>query len=196
MLRIKLSNFKNYSGRFHHVHFEGTGMKLYLIGGGARGWLLSVVKGDGAPSSEPNDFDWAVVGRGDYSAIRWDCHPKKKNRIEIESGSPHPDLESYFKSRDFAINQVAIDSKGNLFATKKALDSFRKGVLYLAEGRKEALTPREAVRACRFSMEYSLKMPASLRAQVLNLREEMVEEPVFRRYTLAGWDLEGFLRTL
>jgi hypothetical protein len=194
MIKISLKDFNSYSGRFHHTHCKKSGMKLYLIGGGARGLLLSFLTGTQAP--KPNDFDWTVIGEGDYSDIIWDRNPKKQNRIEIESEAPHSDLKSYFKSRDFAINQVAVDSKGNLYATKKALESFKRKILYLAEGRKEELTPREAVRACRFCMEYNLKMSPSLLKEVKKHKNSMVHEDVYHRYIQQGWDLEAYRRNL
>jgi len=185
------AEFSPVAGRFHHVSISGTG-HLYLIGGAARGLLQSTLRG--TQTTKPNDYDWTVIGCcSKREAIHLDRSPRGINRIELEHGAPHPSLQDYFESRDFAINEVAVDSKGFIFATKIAVRSYRSNTLLVRPGKQ--LTLREAVRACRFCLEYKLKMPTAVKAQVKALAADMIWEPVFDRYT-RSWNITEFINTL
>ncbi|NCB26607.1 MAG: hypothetical protein EOM62_14205 [Bacteroidia bacterium] len=195
--RFKLPRelFENLEGRFCHVSLYAPG-KLYLAGGAARGLLRYLVVG--GEVSKPNDYDWTIVGMYREGAnYGIDARPKGSRRIEVEHGAPHASLSDYMWSRDFGVNEVAIDAKGYLYATKMAQESFKLGVLLATHGK--TLTHREAVRACRFCIEYNLKMPGFVRNQVKHLwiadEAKVRDTSVFSRYSEL-WDIEGFIRTL
>lgn len=196
--RFKLPRelFVSLEGRFCHVSLYTPG-KLYLAGGTARGLLRYLVVG--GEVSKPNDYDWTIVGMhrvggADYGI---DARPKGSRRIEVEHGAPHASLSDYMVSRDFGINEVAIDAKGYLYATKMAQESFKLGTLLTTHGK--VLTHREAVRACRFCIEYNLKMPSFVRNQVKHLwltdEAEVRGTSVYYRYSEL-WDIKGFIRAL
>jgi len=186
-LTVPKQIFMPIAGHFCHVHASQG--QVYLAGGAARGVLQHLLQG--GKLRKPNDYDWTVVGRAKGS-ISLNRAPKGPKRIEVEDGAPHATLTDYMASRDFGINEVAIDSKGCLYATKIAIESFKSGILLARPG--QLLTPREAVRACRFCLEYSLKMPAVIRNQVIAFRNDgsLREEAVYSRY-LRTWDLDPFI---
>lgn len=194
ILRYKLNNdlMKNLQGRFRHVHTDG---QVMIIGRTARALAFKLLAGI---DIKVNDCDYTVIGGQsyckDYNVAR--CG---KNRVEVEDDAPHASISDYMSSRDFTINQVAVDSKGNLFVTKNALKDIRSGVINTVDNR--SVTPREAVRACRFTMEYNFELSSVIRDYVDRHNVGMMKlEAVWHRYSLQfnlynyilhlwGWDI-------
>ncbi|RKY30293.1 MAG: hypothetical protein DRP74_07315 [Candidatus Omnitrophota bacterium] len=181
IVRFKLTDpvRKSVVGRFHHVHTDGRPM---IIGGAARIALLAVLGMEAW--AKPDDWDFTVIG-GSY--VSKDYRPRGSSRVEIEWEAPHPTLSHFFKTVDLSINQVAVSAQGFIFATKNAVKAWKNRVISLAHA--GSATPREAVRAIRFSLEYNLQIAPSLLEDVksfsyedLNRMEYFLIERYSRRF--------------
>lgn len=162
-------SWKSIQGHFQDIRTDGT---VYLIGGAARQFLFG---------GEINDFDYTIIGGSYYSVNKL---PQKNKRAEVENGAcSHRGLQEYFKSRDFTINQVAVNSKGILYATKSCLMAREKRVLFSV---KTSTTLRELVRALRFSKEYNLRLSNNLERELTKAGNLIQQEPVFVRYRRQG----------
>lgn len=180
-LAAKTQSFRSVQGRFHHVHADGT---AYLTGGAARELLKDAL---GLESRIPSDYDWTVIGK----AYGYDRKPKKNKRIEVEWCAPHHSMKEFMRTRDFSINQVAVDSKGNIFVTKMALRSLKTNVLYAVNSE---LTPREAVRAIRFAGEYNMKLAPALADMIKSFSiADLESEPIYKRYSEQGFPMRQWM---
>lgn len=166
--------FKKLVGRFQHVHV--TGGRAYLIGGVCRALMA------GAPI---HDFDFTVIAEGDIERCYYtlDRSPKGDDRIEVEHDAPHASLADYFRTRDFRVNQVALDSKGYLWLTQRGAEDWRKRRLVSVSSR---ISLREGARAVRFANELQLTCSPSISNFIQKYEEEIRRESVFRRYVRQG----------
>lgn len=152
-------------------HFDAirTNGEPYAIGGSVRGLLYN------RPVS---DYDFTIVGGDKYKTV---FRTAGSHRVEIDDTAvENKSLEDYFSSRDFTLNQIAVDRFGNLYMTEAAMEDIRSGVLRPVN--PEALTIREGARAIRFSQEFHLTPVDSLRAFCKEHRKEIKHEGVWFRY--------------
>ena len=190
ILRYKLSNdlMKNLQGRFRHVIADG---QVMIIGGTARALAFKLIAG---LEVKVNDCDYTVIGGQSFKKDHR-VSPRGKNRVEVESDAPHTSIANYMSSRDLTVNQVAVDSKGNLYVTKNMVNDMRQQVINIV-GSARSMTPREAVRACRFAMEYSWKLSPSIIKSIRQMGiDELKAEAVWDRYS-QSFDLEGFVLSI
>ena len=187
ILRYKLSNdlMKNLQGRFRHVVADG---QVMIIGGTARALAFKTLVGI---DINVNDCDYTVVGCSSFK-VDHKISTHGANRVEVEHAAPHRSITDYMGSRDFTINQVAVDSKGNLFATKNMVSDLKNKVI----DQVRTMTPDEAVRACRFALEYNFKLSPRVLRQVKCFGLETLKTArCWERYS-HSFDLEGYCNTL
>lgn len=190
ILRYKVSNdlMKNLQGRFRHVIADG---QVMIIGGTARALAFKLIAG---LEVKVNDCDYIVIGGQSFKKDHR-VSPRGKNRVEVESDAPHTSIANYMGSRDLTVNQVAVDSKGNLYVTKNMVNDIHHQIINLV-GSARSMTPREAVRACRFAMEYNWKLSPSIIKSIREMGiDELKAEDVWDRYS-QSFDLEGFVLSI
>lgn len=166
--------FKKLVGRFQHIHVKGG--RAYLIGGVCRSLMT------GSPI---NDFDFTVIANGAVARCSYtiDGAPKGDNRIEVEHDAPHASLVDYFRTRDFRVNQMALDSQGYLWLTRGGAEDWRKRRLVSVASK---ISLREGARAVRFAKELRLTCSPAISQFIRQYEREIRSESVFRRYARQG----------
>ncbi len=172
---MKILIFKQFEvsllGHFDAIRTDG---EVFAIGGAVRSLLRK--------SRSVSDYDFTVVG-GTY--FEKNFHTGGSHRVEVDNtANVNETLADYMSSRDFTINQVAVDREGTLYITEEALRDYSDGVLRPVH--PENLSIREGARAIRFSQEYGLAPTSELAAFCREHRKEIKEERVFHRYLREG----------
>lgn len=171
------SNKLSLTGQFTHIKTDG---EAYLIGGSARAEMFLHVS---KKTVSPNDRDFTVIG-GTY--VSRDRKPRKEVRVEVDY-EDQISLDSYFDSRDFTFNQVAVDRKGKVYATDKAVLAYKKGIIEAVVNHPSL---REGARAIRFANEFGWILSPSLKRFIYDNILLIREEVVFKRYLRDGFDME------
>ena len=169
LIKIKKADMKKFRSVQGHFDAISTDGKIFIIGGAVR----SIIFG-----GTISDYDFTIIGG---TAYEFNFRTFGRHRVEVDHcANQIESLEEYFLTRDFTINQIAIDSKGVLYCTQEALDDARNRILRPVH--PNSLSIREGARAIRFSQEYDLTPVNSLREFCRVHRKEIKEERVYRRY--------------
>ena len=164
--QANMKKFRSVQGHFDAISTDG---KVLIIGGAVR----SIIFG-----GTISDYDFTIIGGTDYE---FNFRTFGRHRVEVDyCANQIKSLEEYFSTRDFTINQIAIDSKGVLYCTQEALDDAKNRILRPVHPNN--LSIREGARAIRFSQEYDLTPVNSLREFCRVHRKEIKEERVWKRY--------------
>lgn len=173
---------KNLSGFFTHIRTNGV---PYIIGGVARNIYIAILTGDVSGNVSANDRDFTVVGPAG-TCFRTDKRPRNKKRIEVEYDAPHASLISFFLSRDFTFNQVAVGQDGRVYVSDEAVFAYRQKRIVSAQ----SPTLRLGARAIRFKNELGWEIETSLVKYIEEHINAIKSEDVFQRYLRQGFNME------
>jgi hypothetical protein len=94
-----------------------------------------------------DDLDFTVIGPSDTEFT-------KDEGYDVEYAAPHISIESYLNSRDFTVNEVAMDSS-TIYLSDAAYAAIQDGVVELSEN--QTASSRTYYRAIRFACKYGME---------------------------------------
>lgn len=130
------------------MHVEEPDMRIYLVGGAVRDWLLGRV---------PREFDYAFDADGEAFLRRYpDAQRVGKLGVFLQQGREYLPLyggsvQSDLVRRDLTINALALESNGVIHAHPQAFADLRDGVLRPASPTSFMDDPARVFRLARFA---------------------------------------------